>query len=48
MNRPARKLKNLEEKLAAKNGRSNGKSGAKQKRWKKSVAVYKPIVEAVG
>ncbi|NUP09334.1 MAG: hypothetical protein HOW73_25050 [Polyangiaceae bacterium] len=50
MNRPARKLKHLEEKLAAKEGRKNAnegtkaRTGAKLKRWKKSVAAYKPLV----
>lgn len=45
MNRPARKLKNLEDKIAAKQGRSPKRSGAKLKRWKKSQAAYKPLVE---
>ncbi|MBK6520329.1 MAG: hypothetical protein IPM79_16115 [Polyangiaceae bacterium] len=48
MNRPARKLKNLEEKIATKHGRNDKRVGAKQKRWKRSAAAYKPLVEAVG
>jgi hypothetical protein len=50
MNRPTRKLNHLEQKVAAKSERSaTTKTGAKRvgkklKRWKKSVAAYKPLV----
>lgn len=45
MNRPARKLKNLEDKIATKQGRPQKRGGAKLKRWKKAVAAYKPLTE---
>ena len=51
MTRIERKLKHLEQKVADKQGRSpkreNGQPrvGAKLKRWKKSVAAYKPLTE---
>jgi len=45
MNRPERKLKNVEQKLATK--QSLGKRlGKKAKRWRKDVTTYKPLVEA--
>lgn len=44
MNRPERKLKNLEEKVATKQGRGRKTTGKKLKRWKKSVEAYKPLV----
>jgi hypothetical protein len=43
MNRPARKLKHLEEKLANKTERSR-KRGKRAKRWNKSLQAYKPLV----
>lgn len=45
MNRPARKLQNLENKIATKQGRPQKRGGAKLKRWKKAVAAYKPLTE---
>ncbi len=43
MNRPARKLKNLEEKVASKASRSTKRVGKKLKQWKKAVETYKPL-----
>ena len=42
MNRPARKLKNLEQKLATKASRK--RTGKKSRTWKKAVEAYKPLV----
>jgi hypothetical protein len=41
VNRPARKLKNVEEKLARKQSRK--RAGRKAKAWKKAVETYKPL-----
>lgn len=41
MNRTARKLKNVEEKLARKLSRK--RTGRKAKAWKKAVETYKPL-----
>ncbi len=41
VNRPARKLKNLEEKIAQKASRA--KSGRKARAWKKAVEAFKPL-----
>ncbi|MFO0553960.1 MAG: hypothetical protein U0271_36605 [Polyangiaceae bacterium] len=43
MNRPARKLQDLERKLAAKIARSTRKNGRKTKQWKKNVEQFKPL-----
>ncbi len=43
VNRPARKLKHLEEKIARKQSRK--RAGAKLKTWKKFAALYQPIAE---
>jgi hypothetical protein len=52
MNRPSRQLKHLDQKLANKSSRRAPKGdakgrpvGAKEKRWKKSAELYRPLVE---
>ncbi len=40
MNRPARQLKNLKEKLAAKSALGTKRVGKKAKRWKKNVESF--------
>ncbi len=43
MSRPARKLKNLEEKIASKTARK--RAGKKTKRWKKAAEAYRPLTQ---
>lgn len=43
MSRPARKLKNLDEKIAIKTARK--RSGKKTKRWKKAAEAYRPLTQ---
>ncbi len=43
MNRPARKLKNLDEKLA--NKQSKKRTGKKTRRWKKAAEAYRPLAQ---
>lgn len=45
MNRPARKLKHLKEKLATKTARTK-RPGGKAKRWNKAVAAFSQAPEA--
>jgi hypothetical protein len=45
MNRPARKLKNVEEKVAKKVSLGKKRLGKKTKQWKRDVLAYKPLVE---
>jgi hypothetical protein len=46
MNRPARKLTHLREKIASKQSRSlKKKPGKRAKRWKKWAATYEPIAQ---
>ena len=44
MNRPARKLKHLKEKLATKTSRAK-RPGGKAKRWSKAVAAFTPATD---
>ena len=46
MNRPARKLAHLEQKIARKQSRK--RAGAKTKTWKKFATQYKSLVEQAG
>jgi len=43
MSRPARKLKNLDEKIANKTARK--RVGKKTKRWKKAAEAYRPLTQ---
>lgn len=43
MSRPARKLKNLDEKIANKTARR--RAGKKTKRWKKAAEAYRPLTQ---
>lgn len=45
MNRPERKSKNLEAKIAAKASRSPKRAGAKLRRWKRTLAATQPVSE---
>ncbi len=47
MNRPSRKLTNLQAKTDRKKARSR-RPGAKAKRWAQAIAQYKPIVDGTG
>ena len=47
MQRPARKLKNLQAKNERKVARSR-RPGAKSKRWKAAIGQYQPIVDGTG
>ena len=44
MSRPARKLKNLDEKIANKSARKRA-PGKKTKRWKKAAEAYRPLTQ---
>jgi hypothetical protein len=51
MSRPARKLKNLDEKIANKTalskreGEETSRVGKKTKRWKKAAEAYRPLTQ---
>lgn len=45
MNRPARKLKHLAEKIALKTTRNEKRVGKKLKQWKKNQEHFKPLGE---
>ena len=45
MNRPERKLKNLNEKLAAKSALGNKRVGKKAKRWKKNAETFAALTQ---
>ena len=47
MNRPSRKLNNLQAKTDRKKARSR-RPGAKAKRWGRALEQYKPIVDGTG